>query len=149
MQRPFRWRLSPLDRQYGQPLRILSTVPTGPNSATIKIEYDKSIANADIIVEAAAPNKVIGLLIKGFEVKGDSLAKIDGDFAKLPGATGYLVEKISKGGQRSQIAGRNVTQSFAIASTFPPLQPIRLEMPLSDASTVETRIVRRLKQVGI
>ncbi len=104
--------------QYGQPLRILSTVPTGPNSATIKIEYDKSIANADIIVEAAAPNKVIGLLIKGFEVKGDSLAKIDGDFAKLPGATGYLVEKISKGGQRSQIAGRNVTQSFAIASTF-------------------------------
>ncbi len=104
--------------QYGEPLRIVSTVPSGPNSATIKIEYDKGIANADIVIEAKSPNKVIGLLIKGFEMKGDSFAKIDADFATLPGATGYLVEKISKGGQRTQIAGRNVTQSFAIASTF-------------------------------
>jgi beta-lactamase class A len=104
--------------QYGQPLRIVSTVPTGPNSATIKIEYDKSIVIAEITIESTAPNKIIGLLFKGFETKGDSLSKIDGDFGKLPGATGYLVEKISSDGQRTQIAGRNVTQSFAIASTF-------------------------------
>ena len=104
--------------QYGQPIRVTSVAPYGPTSATVKIEYEKAIATADISVEAAAPHKVVGLLIKGFELKGDSFAKIDAEFASLPGVAGYLVEKVGADGARSQIAGRNVTQPFAIASTF-------------------------------
>ena len=104
--------------QYGQPIGVTSIAPYGPTSATVKIEYEKAIATADISVEAAAPHKVVGLLIKGFEMKGDSFAKIDAEFASLPGVAGYLVEKVGTDGARSQIAGRNVTQQFAIASTF-------------------------------
>jgi beta-lactamase class A len=104
--------------QYGQPIGVTSITPYGPTSATVKIEYEKAIATADISVEAAAPHKIVGLLIKGFEMKGDSITNIDAEFASLPGAAGYLVEKVGANGSRSQIAGRNVTQQFAIASTF-------------------------------
>lgn len=104
--------------EHGSPLRILSVAPQGPSSATVKIEYQRAIATADISVEAASPHKVVGLLIKGFEVKGDSLAKINAAFAALSGEAGYLVEKIGADGTRQQIAGRHVDQQFAIASTF-------------------------------
>ena len=104
--------------QHGKPLRITSVVPNGPTGAVIKIEYEKAVATADISVESAAPNKVVGLLVKGFELKGDSLAKVDADFAALPGKAGYLVEKVGAGGTRQQIAGRATGQQFAIASTF-------------------------------
>ena len=107
-----------LNAQYGKPLKILSVTRVGPTSATVQIEYEMAIATADISVEPAAPNKIVGLLIKGFETKGDTAAKIDADFASLPGAAGYLVEKVATDGTRTQIAGRNVTQQFAIGSTF-------------------------------
>jgi hypothetical protein len=104
--------------QYGKPLGIVAVEAGGPSGATIKIEFEKAIATADIAVETATPNKVIGLLIKGFEMKGDSLAKIDATFAALPGKAGYLVEKHGPGGQRQQVAGRATGQQFATASTF-------------------------------
>jgi len=104
--------------QNGKPLKVVAVEPNGPNGATIKIEYEKAIATADITVESAAPNKVVGLLVKGFELKGDTSAKIDADFAALPGKAGYLVEKIGVDGKRQQIAGRATGQQFAIASTF-------------------------------
>ncbi|RRQ51894.1 serine hydrolase [Sphingorhabdus wooponensis] len=104
--------------QYGQPLKVTSVAPNGPFSAVVMIEFERAIANAEIAVEAVAPNKVVGLVIKGFEVKGDSLAKVDAEFAALPGAAGYLIEKVAANGTRTQIAGRNVTQQFAIGSTF-------------------------------
>jgi beta-lactamase class A len=104
--------------QHGKPLRVIAVEPQGPNSAAIKIEYEKAIATADITVESAAPNKIVGLLVKGFELKGDTPAKIDADFVALPGKAGYLVEKIGSDGKRQQIAGRATGQQFAIASTF-------------------------------
>jgi len=104
--------------QFGKPLKILSVTHVGPSSATVQIEYEKAIATADISVGPAAPNKIVGLLIKGFETKDDTPAKIDADFATLPGTAGYLIEKIATDGTRTQIAGRNVTQQFAVASTF-------------------------------
>lgn len=104
--------------EHGKPLRVIAVEPQGQNSATIKIEYEKAIATAQISVEPSAPHKVVGLLITGFDVKGDSPAKIDAAFSALPGKAGYLVEKIGADGRRTQIAGRATGQQFAIASTF-------------------------------
>ena len=103
---------------YGKPLTVTEVQLIGPNSATIKIEYENAIATADISVEPALPNKVVGLLVKGFETKGDTPAKIDADFARLPGRAGYLVEKIGMDGKRQQMAGRATGEQFAVASTF-------------------------------
>lgn len=104
--------------QNGKPLGILTVEAKGPGSASLKIEYEKAIATAEISIEAAAPNKVVGLLITGFELKGDSLAAIDAAFAALPGKAGYLVERLDANGNREQIVGRATRQQFAIASTF-------------------------------
>jgi hypothetical protein len=104
--------------QHGKPLKIVGVEPKGANGATVKIEFEKAIATADISVESASPNKVVGLLVKGFELKGDSPAKIDAAFSALSGKAGYLVEKMGADGKGQQIAGRGVTQQFAIASTF-------------------------------
>jgi Beta-lactamase enzyme family len=104
--------------QYGKPLRILNVEPRGPSGATVKIKFEKAIGTADITVEPASPNKVAGLLLKGFELKGDTLGKIDTDFAALPGKSGYLIEKIGADGKRQQVAGRAATEQFAVASTF-------------------------------
>jgi beta-lactamase class A len=104
--------------QHGKPIKIAAVERRGANGATVKVEYERAVATADISVDPAAPNKVVGLLIKGFETKGDNPAKIDADFAALPGKAGYLVEKIGPDGRRQQIAGRGATQQFAIASTF-------------------------------
>ena len=104
--------------QYGQPLKVTSVAPNGPFSAVVMIEFERAIANAEIAVEETAPNKVVGLLVKSFELKGDSLAKVDAEFAALPGTAGYLIEKVTASNARTQIAGRNVTQQFAIGSTF-------------------------------
>ncbi|MBL0925548.1 MAG: serine hydrolase [Sphingomonadaceae bacterium] len=104
--------------QYGKPLKVIAVEPSGPNGANIKIEYERAIATAEITVESTAPNKVVGLLVKGFELKGDTPARIDADFAALPGKAGYLTEKSGADGRRQQIAGRATGQQFAIASTF-------------------------------
>ena len=105
------WRSPAKDRHCG----LAKSDTAAPR---VKIEFEKAIANADISVEPAAPNKVVGLLVKGFELKGDTPAKIDADFSALPGKAGYLVERIDADGKRQQIAGRGVNQQFAIASTF-------------------------------
>ncbi|HEV7232708.1 MAG TPA: serine hydrolase, partial [Sphingorhabdus sp.] len=89
-----------------------------PYSGTMRVEYERATATVELTVEPTAPHKVSGLLVKGFEVKGDSPAKIDTDFAALPGKAGYLVEKLGPDGKRQQVAGRATTQQFAIASTF-------------------------------
>ena len=104
--------------QHGKPLKVISVEPQGPNSATIKIEYEKAIATAQISVEPTVPHKVVGLLVTGFDLKGDTPAKIDAAFKALPGKAGYLVEKIGADGRRTQIAGHATGQQFAIASTF-------------------------------
>jgi hypothetical protein len=104
--------------QYGKPLKVTDIEPRGPTSAMIKIEYERAIATADISVAAAAPHMVVGLLVKGFEMKGDNLARIDAEIAALPGKAGYLVEKINTNGTRQQVAGRATGEQFAVASTF-------------------------------
>ena len=112
---------SQLVSQHGKPFNIAGVERKGLNSATIRIEFERAFVTADITVEPAVvgkASKVVGLLLKGVEVKGDSPAKIDADFAALPGKTGYLVEKIAADGKRQQIAGRATGQQFAIASTF-------------------------------
>lgn len=104
--------------QYGETNEAEMVKRHSPYSATMTVEYERATATVELTVDPSAPHKVSGLLVKGFQVKGDSPAKIDAEFAALAGKAGYLVEKIGADGKRQQIAGRAVGQQFAIASTF-------------------------------
>lgn len=103
---------------YGKPLRIADVKKTGPNMATVQVAYEKAVATMDIYVDPNAPSKVTGLLAKGFASNGDSLAKIEADFAALPGEAGYIVQELSNDGSAKTLAARNADHQFAIGSTF-------------------------------
>lgn len=103
---------------YGKPLRIADVKKTGPNMATVQVAYEKAVATMDIYVDPNAPSKVTGLLAKGFALNGDSIAKIEADFAALPGEAGYIVQELSNDGATKILAARNADHQFAIGSTF-------------------------------
>jgi Beta-lactamase enzyme family len=100
--------------QYGKAVQILSIDRKGPNSAVLKVDFERAIGTVEITVEPSAPNKVAGLLATGFAVKGDDIAKISGDFKALPGRAGYLVQRLD--GTMSTELSAN--EQYATGSTF-------------------------------
>lgn len=107
-----------LKTQYGKPLNIMSVSPARSNGATVKLAFEKAVATVEIDVEPGANGKVIGLLLSGFEVSGDSIDAVSSDFAALPGGSGFLLAELGDDGRINPIASRNPDQQFAIGSTF-------------------------------
>ena len=107
-----------LIKQYGRPLRVLNIDRKSPQSAVLKVEFEKAIGTININVAAAAPYKVNGLRIASIAAKDDSKSKIDADFAALPGKAGYIVERLNDAGNGQIIAARSANDQFAIGSTF-------------------------------
>ncbi|MBK6707834.1 MAG: serine hydrolase [Sphingomonadales bacterium] len=103
--------------QYGKALAIAAIQRNGPNSATLQVEYEKAIATIDITVEPSTPNKVAGLLAKGFSLKGDTIGKIQADFGALPGSSGFIVKKLTNEGAVT-VHAMNAERQFATGSTF-------------------------------
>ena len=100
--------------QYGKAIQVLTVERKGQNSATLTVEFERAIGTVEITVEPTALNKVAGLLVTGFVVKGDDIVKISNDFKLLPGRSGYLVQRLD-GSETSQL---NAQQQFATGSTF-------------------------------
>jgi beta-lactamase class A len=103
--------------QYGKALAIAAIQRNGPNSATLQVEYEKAIATIDLTVEPSTPNKVAGLLAKGFALKGDNIEKIQADFKALPGSSGFIVKKLADEGATT-LHALNANRQFATGSTF-------------------------------
>jgi beta-lactamase class A len=103
-----------LSARYGKAIRVIAIEKNGPNSATLTVDYERALATIDITVEPSAPNKVAGLLAKGFAVKGDNIARIANDFRSLPGRAGYLVQKLD-GSASSELSAN---EQYATGSTF-------------------------------
>jgi hypothetical protein len=103
-----------LTSQYGKAIQVIAIERKGPNSATLKVEYERALATIEITVEPAAPNRVAGLLATGFAIKGDTSVKIASDFQSLPGRAGYLVQKLD-GSESTEL---NANAQYATGSTF-------------------------------
>ncbi|MGL5839218.1 MAG: serine hydrolase [Sphingorhabdus sp.] len=104
-------------RQYGAALKVTSVNRNGANNATVQVEFEKAIANVELTVEASAPFRVAGLLVKGFTAKNDTIDKIKADFSALSGKSGFIVQRLDdKGG--STLHALNADRQFAIGSTF-------------------------------
>jgi beta-lactamase class A len=103
--------------QHGAALKIMSVKRNGPNNAVVEVEYERAIGTVELTVEASAPHRVGGLLARGFAVKGDSFDRIKADFAALPGASGFVVHKLSGGGGET-LHALNAEKQFAVGSTF-------------------------------
>lgn len=104
-------------KQYGSAVAIASVVKRGPNGATVQVDFEKAVATIEITVESSSPNKVAGLLVTGFAAKGDSIGKIEADFGALPGASGFVVQKLGDKGNIT-LHALNADRQFATGSTF-------------------------------
>jgi len=100
--------------QYGRAIQVLAIDHKGPNNATLTVEFERALGTVEITVEPAPPHKVAGLLVTGFVVKDDDIAKISASFKALPGRAGYLVQKLDD----TQSTELNANEQYAIGSTF-------------------------------
>lgn len=106
-----------IEKSLGKAVVIETLTPASPFEADLRIGYERGVAIARIAVNPAEPHKVEGLLITGTEARDDSLAKLDADFAALPGMSGYGIYALGKGKPRT-IAQRNADRPAPLGSAF-------------------------------
>ena len=78
-----------LRAQGGRATCIESIAPMNAWQATATVGYERLVATVQIAVDPVAPHQVTGLRITGAVPRGDNLAKLEADFRKLPGASGF------------------------------------------------------------
>lgn len=108
---------SGLAAQNGAVQRIERITPSGPNSGTIEVGYERAVVTMTIAVEPQPPHRISGLRVTGTALRDDSFDKLSADFAKLPGTSSFAVHTLGEGAPRA-IAGRNPAAQMAIGSEF-------------------------------
>lgn len=106
-----------LRKQYGAPLHIASLDRQGANQADLVIAYERADVTMRLTVDRAAPHAIVGLLITGAEVAGDSLEGIAAELASLPGSAGMAIATL-RDGDASFVDGLQPETRFAIASVM-------------------------------
>ena len=132
--------------QQGQPLEITSITPRSPNSAVIKVRFERSIGTINIDLENAPPHRLSGLLLTGFEAGGNSLDEVMAAIDALPGRQGVLVQRLD-GSDRPP----------GISQNWPDRSPVTLHtlatlmISISDNSATDTliRVIGQDRLAGI
>ena len=73
------------------------------NMGVVMLAFARGMATIDLVIEAAAPHRIEGLLITGSEVTNDSFATVLDDQAGLPGDAWLSVARVTEG-SRAQVA---------------------------------------------
>lgn len=76
--------------------KVEEVTPSGPHAATVQLGFQRAIADVHMVVDPAAPHLVTGLRIAAARSRDDSLQKIAGDLAALPGRKALLVREIGR-----------------------------------------------------
>lgn len=113
------WRAVAADlRQHnGKPVALGSVRQDGPTAGQVEIRYEKAVVGFTLVVAPAAPNLVIGLRIVGVARTDDSMAKVLGDLAALPGRTAFAAAKLTDAGPQL-IEARVPEAQMATGSSF-------------------------------
>lgn len=113
----FKAMTASLIAQYGKPIAVEKAVSTDGRSGSLSLRFEKGVAAVLLDVGADANARVIGLRLTGFEMADDNFAKVAGEIAALPGATGFLVAELD-GAAIRPLAAANPDRQFAVGSTF-------------------------------
>lgn len=101
----------------GKPIAISKLDQPTENQGIYRLEFEHAYAKVNMTVDPVS-RKVFGLFFSDFQQRGDSLPKINADFAALPGKASFAIARLSKGGAQQMIASHNAADQIAIASTF-------------------------------
>ena len=88
-----------------------------PNMGVVMLAFARGTATIDLVIEAAAPHRIEGLLITGSEVTNDSFATILDELAGLPADTSLSVARLSDGAP-APVATHHAERPMAIGSSF-------------------------------
>ncbi|GAA0733000.1 serine hydrolase [Sphingomonas japonica] len=101
----------------GAVTRPETVTKTGPWQATVRLGYERGVATLIVVVDPAAPHRVSGLRVTGTEPRGDSIAVLDAEFAKLPGKAGFGIYALTDGPPRA-IQAQDGDAAAPIGSAF-------------------------------
>ena len=106
-----------LTGQLGAARSVAKIDAKSDTSATVFVEFERGTVQLEMALEPAAPNLIIGLLVTGTEVKGDSLAAILKEMQALPGQASLAVAKLG-GAVPEFTPSHRADQPMAIGSAF-------------------------------
>ncbi|WP_232492209.1 serine hydrolase [Novosphingobium kaempferiae] len=86
-------------------------------SATFTLRFAHGTAPARIELNPAAPGLVSGFRIFGLTPAGDTLDRLEAEFAALPGKAGFAVYRLGDGAP-ALVGGRNADKALAVGSSF-------------------------------
>lgn len=87
-----------LSQQGGKATGIESIDASTPWQATVKVGYERVVATMLVAVDPADPHRITGLRITGTVPRGDSMARLEADFRKLPGSSGFGIYALGDDG---------------------------------------------------
>ena len=100
---------------HGALLGVEEVTPTGPNSASIALRFEKATGRGVMTLAADAPHLVIGLQLQSFAVAGDSAAKVEADLEALPGTVNAWFGPLDAG---EPVLSLNADRPLALGSAF-------------------------------
>lgn len=103
--------------QYGRAVAAEELHSANGRSGSVKLRFEKGTATVLLDVGAPPDERVTGFRVTGFAMNNDSFARVAGEIAALPGATGFLVAEVD-GNRIRPIAAANADRQFAVGSTF-------------------------------
>lgn len=104
----------------GKPTGVDKIEPVGPLMARFRIGFERGLLNAEIALDPAAPNQIVGLLFKGAEPRGPQATTVEtviDQLAAMPGKSGFALSRLGSGAPVS-IAAHAPTTPLAIGSAF-------------------------------
>ncbi|HEU4960880.1 MAG TPA: serine hydrolase [Sphingomonas sp.] len=113
----FQTYIDQLKTQGGRATGIESIMPVSAWQATATVGYERLVATVQIAVDPAAPHQVTGLRITGATPRGDNLAKLEADFRKLPGDSGFGIYALADDGV-TPVAEYNGEAAAPLGSAF-------------------------------
>ncbi|MDH7973102.1 serine hydrolase [Sphingomonas sp. AR_OL41] len=106
-----------LRERLGKALSVAAVEAVQPNAARIRISYERGIVSMNLAVEAAAPNRIIGLLITGTTATEASLDAVVAALKAEPGLTGFTLARLGDGAPVAALA-LDAERPAAIGSAF-------------------------------
>lgn len=88
-----------------------------PNTARIRITYERGVVSMNLAIEAEAPNRIVGLLITGTSTAETSLDAVVAALKAEPGLTGFAFARLDNGPPMPSLS-LNADRPAAIGSAF-------------------------------
>jgi beta-lactamase class A len=106
-----------LQAENGKLLAVEDIRPTGPNTASFRLRFERATARGTIALQKQAPFRISGYWIAPAVPLGDSPERLRVDFTALPGRSGFAVIRLGGAGP-VPLAESHADEQFAIGSAF-------------------------------